>query len=121
MAEGLSFIHHILGVLPKQRNQKLVLCFSQNFNNLLVTRVVDIDVQLLEQHHILLLLRVLAPILQQKWFFKEVLRSDGWHFRSTSFPLGFDEDFSKDICLFLQLLLFLFFILSILQLFLLGL
>lgn len=121
MAKGLRFIHHILGVLPEQRNQKLVLCFSQNFDDLLVTRVVYVNVQLLEQHHILLLLRVLAPILEQKWFLKEVLRSNGWHFRSASLPLGLDKDFTEDVCLFLQLLLFLFFILSILHLFLLGL
>ena len=62
----------------------------------------------------------MAPIFLQNRLFKEIVGPDWGHFGTVALPLSFDKYLTKDVSLFLKLLLLLFFLLSSLHLFLLS-
>ena len=72
---------------------------------MLVTWVVYIDVKLAKEHHKLLSLRVLFPILVHHRLLEEVLRPNGWHLGSAALPLCLDEHLAFDVCIVAKLLL----------------
>ena len=73
MTERHRFRQHILGVASKQVDKELILGLAEHLDDVLVTRVVHIDVELAKEHHELLSLRVLLPILVHHRLLEEVL------------------------------------------------
>ena len=120
MAERVACGQQILRVSCEQLEQEVILRLSQNFDDTLIPWVVHIDVELLQDHHQLLLLGVLVAILVQSWLFEKVLRPDGWHLGSTALPLGLDEDLTVHINFFLLRIKFILLLLIFFNLFLLG-
>ena len=89
----------------EQVDQELIFGLPEHLDNLLIARVIHIDVELSQEHHILFFLRVLPSVLVKHGLLEKVLGADGRHFRTTTLPLSFDEDLTLDVCLLAQLFL----------------
>jgi len=97
VAEGLQVGTGIFGIFLQKTDQKLIFCLSKQSNDSLVSRIIDIYIELTKEHLLLLLLVVVFTILLELALLENIFLAHGRHLWSLTFPFSFHIYHSSNI------------------------
>lgn len=97
MSKRLQIRARIFGIFFQEADQKFIFGLSKKTNNGLISRIIDIDIELTKKHFLLLLLIIVFAILLGLAVLEHIFLAHGRHLRSLSFPLCFDINDTTDI------------------------